>query len=386
MERRLRVLFVLHTLDYGGAEQIVVDFIKRNRTHITPAVLVLDSLGPLASQLRDLGAAIYFTERRSGLDLTQIGKIKNICREFSPDIIHAHQYTPLFYSLLGAYAYKNIKIIFTEHGRHFPDKKSFRRKAFNRILAKRISAITAVSEFTKRALVENEGFSPDAIEVIYNGVDRRMFDFDGHTGCISYKEELGLDCRPLLLVHIGGFRAVKNQRLAIEALLKVLEAGEEAFLVFIGDGPLLSDCSRFASRLGVDRYIKFLGKKDRNEVLRILLAADIVLNTSLSEACSLAILEAMCAGKAVVASRVGGTPEIINDGVNGLLFESGDADGLAERLTLLISRKDLRERLGKEGKRLALDKFSVEKMDKAYLALYNRVLKKEGERCIVGLV
>ena len=113
---------------------------------------------------------------RPGRDLSQIDKIAAVVREFDPDVIQAHQYTPFFYGALGARRAGRRGVIFTEHGRHFPDVVGWKRRWFNRlVLARRASAVTAVCEFTKRRLVEREGIRASRIEVIYNGVDPQRF-------------------------------------------------------------------------------------------------------------------------------------------------------------------------------------------------------------------
>ncbi len=363
--RRLRVLFVLHTLDYAGVEKLVSDFIFRNRSIITPAVIVLDRVGPLGSKLREIGVPVYFTKRKAGLDLSQIKKFGQIYREFSPDVIHAHQYTPFFYSALAGLKCKCGKIIFTEHGRHFPDEVSQLRKLSNKFLVTQASAITAVCEFTKKSLVYNEGLPDKPIKVIYNGIDTKQ-----NVAHLD-KTLFSLEYDWPVVVQVGNFRHVKNQIIAIQAFRKVIDKRINAYLLFVGIGDTLPQCKESTNKLGLDEYIKFAGKQEN--VLGILSFCDIMLNTSLSEGCSIAILEAMFCNLPVLASRVGGNPELVLDGKTGLLFDVNDVNELADKLTKLILNSDLRKNLGKEGKKRVLEEFNIERMDKEYLTLYNEV-------------
>ncbi len=361
----IRVLYILHTLNRAGVEKLVYDLICANDNVIEAGVVCLDSEGELADDLKKKGIRVYFTDRKSGIDLRQVFSLSKIIKEFKPDIIHAHQYTPVFYSLLGKMLCGDVKLIFTEHGRCFPDNVSRKRRLFNRLLFGKISAITAVCEFTKRALVENEGIESDRIEIIYNGVksDLAADPID--------KESIGVcdDCP--VAVHLGNFRPVKNQEFALRGLKLLLERGKRVCFVFIGDGDTLRRCVALSEELGVGDYVRFLGR--RNDVFSILPLADFMINTSISEAFSVALLEGMSVGLPVVATDVGGNREIVLHNRTGLLVGVDADDEFADAVEYLLCDSDARERLGKAGRERVISEFSFERMNRSYLSLYKRV-------------
>ncbi len=363
----LRVLYILHTLERAGVEKLVYDLICSNVNVIKAGVVCLDVEGELADDLRSMGVDVYFTDRKSGIDIGQIFRIANIIRHWRPDVIHAHQYTPFFYSSLADMfsGGRRGKLIFTEHGRHFPDRVSLKRKLFNKILFNRTKAITAVCEFTKRALVANEGVSADKIEIIYNGV---KCDIEGEK---IGKSELGLTEDWPVIVHVGNFRRVKNQGFAIRVLRALREKGHRLYFVFIGDGEELPRCVKMADELGLRDYVRFLGRRD--DVFSVLSVADIMINTSVTEAFSIAMLEGMLAGLPIVATNVGGNCEIVVENETGFLIELNDVNHFAGAIDKLICDVALREQFGTAGSARVISEFCFDKTNEQYLALYRRI-------------
>ncbi len=361
----IRILYILHTLERAGVEKLVFDLICQNRSFIEAQVVCLDCEGDLADALRKEGIGVWFTKRRRGIDITQVFKIAKIVRRWKPDIIHAHQYTPFFYSALAMMLSRNGKLIFTEHGRHVPDTIGWKRHLMNRVLFRQASAITAVCRFTRFALVENERISGNRIEIIYNGINT-----DVQIEPVG-RRALGLDADWPVIVHVGNFRKVKNQGLAIRAMNLLISRGLRAYLVFVGEGEEIVKIKRLAEEFKLNAYVRFLGK--RKDVLSILAESDIMINTSISEACSVAILEAMLAGLPVVATDVGGNSELVVENETGFLADVNNADDFANKIERVLCDIDLRKRLGVAGRERVKKYFDVKKMYKEYIDLYERV-------------
>jgi glycosyltransferase involved in cell wall biosynthesis len=299
----VRVLQILHTLRRAGAEELVYELATANREQIQMAVVCLDEEGALADELRKAGVKIFFTHRRPGIDLSQVTKIASAIREFQPGVIHCHQYTPFFYGAIAVRRAKIGKVLFTEHGRHWPDVVGWKRRFFNRWwLGGQASRITSVSRFTQDRLVEKDGFPRERIEIIYNGVDVSRFENPAERE--KMRTELGLAADAKVVVQVGTFRRVKDQATAIKAFRIVRSRIADVKLVFVGDGPDLAGCRKLADETGLRESILFLGP--RSDIPRILSAGDMMLMTSLSEAHSVSLLEGMAAGLAIVATDVGG--------------------------------------------------------------------------------
>ncbi|MFA5864841.1 MAG: GT4 family glycosyltransferase PelF [Phycisphaerae bacterium] len=369
------VLQILHGLQRAGVERLVYDLTLANRREIETVVVCLDHEGPLADDLRRQGISVYHTHRRVGLDFRQIFRIGKIIRSFNPQVIHCHQYTPFFYGSLASLWTRKGRIVFTEHGRHFPDAVGWKRQMVNRFLSRKADRITAVCKFTRDRLIKNEALPENRIEIIYNGVDLSRFE------TISDRQEartrLGLPADSRIVVQVGTFRAVKDQASAINAFRIVHEHDADAILVFVGDGPDLPSCRKLAEQLGLGEAVRFLGQ--REDIPEILSSADVMLMTSLSEAHSVSLLEAMARRLPIVATNVGGIPETLVNHETGLLVEAKDVQGIANALLQLLRNPDLRTRMGQAGYDRVQKYFQQSQMHQRYLKIY-RDLVGNGER------
>jgi glycosyltransferase involved in cell wall biosynthesis len=368
----IRVLQVLHTLARAGAEQLVYELSAANREQLQTAAVCLDQLGPLAQALQDQGSEVFFTRRKAGMDFSQIGRLAEIIRTFRPDVIHAHQYTPFFYAALAAARARAGKVLFTEHGRHFPDVVSGKRRAFNWFLSRRAKRITAVCEFTRRRLIEREGMPAHRIEVIYNGVDPSRFD--GLPDRLEARRRLSLEAARWVILQVGTFRPVKDQATAIRAMRHVHQELPGAVLAFAGDGPDLPACHELAATCGLQGAVKFLGS--RADIPQVLAAADVLLLTSLSEAHSVSLLEGMAAGVPVVATDVGGNPETVVAGQTGLIAPAGDDVAIAQCLMKLLRDEALRQAMGQAARQRVRERFLRSDMHRRYLDIYQEIARR----------
>lgn len=208
------------------------------------------------------------------------------------------------------------------------------------------------------------------IEVIYNGVDLPTH----HVASASSGQ---LDIKPgsLVIMHVANFKPVKGHKYLLKALKGIIEKHPEAQLVLIGEDTMAGEIQRLAGQLKILDHVLFLGK--RPDVRNLLPLADICVLPSLSEGLSNAILEYMAAGKPVVATNVGGTPELIEHNVHGLLVEKEKSTPLKEALIKLIEDKHLREKMGAAGRQKALDQFFMPGMVNRYEQFYSSLLPRE---------
>jgi glycosyltransferase involved in cell wall biosynthesis len=237
--------------------------------------------------------------------------------------------------------------------------------AADNLTARRCAALLAVSEDTRRAY-ERQGY-PNRIEVVYNGVD-----LDG-VGPRGVRAELGIPESVPLIGEIGRLCDVKGQRELIEALVQL----PDARAVLVGadlerGGAFQVELEREANRLGVADRVVFAGA--REDARDVLAEVDVLALPSWTEGLPLVVLEAMARHKPVVATPVGGTPEVVLDGETGLLVPPRDPDALAAALKRLLADGELRARMGEAGYRRVAERFSADRMTERVLEIYDEVL------------
>lgn len=375
-DRPIRVLSVLHSMHVAGGEILVHDVVRTaDPRRFTHAVALLDDLGPLGEDLRAHGFRVEVLGRKPGLDLRVPARLAALMASWRPDVVHAHQYTPYSYAVMAAAALGPVgrmpKLVFTEHGRHYPDVRRPKRVAFNRTVALPItSRITAVAGFIKACLVDNEGIPAGRIEVLYNGVDAAPFDrpFDRD----AVRASLGLEPHHRVVACIARFAPVKDHAMLVRAFARVAPRFHDARLALVGTGPLEDDIRAQVAAAGIADRVIFTGvRRDVPDVLR---SIEVFALASVSEGNSVTILEAMLAARPVVATAVGGNPEVVLDGGTGLLSPRGDDAAFAESLAVLLADPARGDAMGRAGRERCLDRFLRERMRAAFARIYEDVV------------
>lgn len=370
---RIRVAFVMHKMQVAGAEVLVAEIMRRLAEVVDSTVICLDGIGALGEQLQFEGFRVMSLDRRPGIDWSLPPKLAEIVRGRLVDVIHAHQYTPFFYSALARTRCRTTTpIVFTEHGRHYPDVVSWKRRLANRAWLGRMShATTACCQFAADAVRSKEGFSGGSIQVIPNGIDVSRFNVHESGERQRLRDVLGLKQDRKYVVTPARFHPVKDHSTLIEAFALVALEQSDATLLLLGDGPERHAIERLVDKLGLTGRVEFWGV--RADVDSILAAADIFALSSLSEAASVTILEAMASGLPIVATAVGGTPELVRHNVEGLLSPRQDTSALASSISQLLRDPQLASKMGKAGRKRVLDEYQLDQTVDAYLAIYRRL-------------
>ncbi len=365
--RPIRVGFVLHGMQVAGAEMLVLQIIRRLKEQIHATAFCLDQAGELAAELSKQNCEVITLERRPGRDFRAAWRLAGHFRRLKIEVVHAHQYSPFFYAALARLlSFHQFRIIFTEHGRHFPDVVSPLRRTANRLLLDHLAdAVSAVSAFSAASLAEKDGFSEQQIEVIENGVDIQRING------ADIPHNLGLDRSRRYLVCVARFHPVKDHATLLRAFVIVARQRPEVDLLLVGDGPLGSDLEKLAQELGIKPRVRFLGL--RPDVPGILRAAKVFVLTSLSEAAPLTVLEAMAAGLPVVVTAVGGNPEMVRDGVDGYLVPRGDTEATASAILRMLDDSKAAAAMGSAGAARVREHYSLERAIQRYFALYSRL-------------
>ncbi len=369
---RPTVCQVLHALRVGGAEVLAARLARRMRDDYRFVFACLDELGSLGEELRAEGFPVHVVGRLPGLDLRAVLSLAGLFRRERVDVVHAHQYTPFFYAAAARRLGRGAPVLFTEHGRHFPDYPRKKRMLANRLLLGRRDRVVGVGRAVCRALVANEGLPESGVGLVYNGIDLSPFAAASHDR-EAVRRELGLGADDLVLMQVARLDYLKDHATAVNVVEHVAHRRPEVRLVLVGEGPEGPKIEDQVRRSRLERHVRFLGL--RSDVPRLLAAADLFLLTSISEGIPLTVIEAMAAGLPVVSTDVGGLAEVVEDGKTGFLAPSGDHAALAAKALLLADDVTLRQRMADLGRRRSRDLFSEDRMLGEYRGLYQEMVR-----------
>jgi len=282
-------------------------------------------------------------------------------------LIHAHEFSAIVCGWIVA-TVAGVPVVATVHGKNYFWEKLRRRAAYR--LVSRQGTMVAVSQDLKRFICDRLGIAEKRVEVIYNGVAQAQTVTDEETQ--KCKAEIGISGLYPVLGVVGSLYPVKGHRFLLEAIPEILRRWPQAVLLVIGRGELEAALKEQVEQLAIGANVKFLGM--RQDVPRFLSVLYAFFLPSLSEGLSLALLEAMASGKPVVATRVGGNPELIDHGRTGFLVQPEDARDLAANLVKLLSDPGMMQEFGQQGAARVRQHFSMGQMVNRYRDLYARSL------------
>lgn len=369
---------VLHSLDIGGAEVLAAGLARALSDRFRFVFACLDDVGSLGEQLRDDGFIVELIGRSEGIDWRCGRRLGAFVKAQQVDVLHAHQYTPFFQSLIGRLSRWQTPIVFTEHGRHFPDSRSAKRVAVNRLLMRRRDRVIGVGASVRRTLIANEGISADRVEVIYNGVELGPFEAVRDDSVLrrEVRNELGLADDERVILQVARLNPLKDHLTAISTIRKLRDYGVKARLVLAGEGEERAKIEAAIRETELQGHVTLLGA--RRDIPRLLSAADAFLLSSLSEGIPLTLIEAMAAGVPIVSTDVGGIPEVIDHGATGLLAPARDDGRLAKHLQRALTDLALRQSIIAAAQDKARERFSLDEMHRRYAEVYSECLARRG--------
>lgn len=366
-------MHITYDMRIGGTEMVVKNLIEGfDDPAFKMSIFCIEApLGPWGEDLANAGIPITTVARQPGFDRGLIKAIRQHLREHNIDIIHCHQYTPWVYGVLAAAGLKT-KVIFTEHGRFYPDFGTWKRKLINPVLAWLTDATTAISSATKQALVTHENLSARNIEVIYNGI--KAVEPVPEETQQALKAELGIAASQTVFGTIARFDPIKNHLMMLRAFKDVLDAGKDAKLVIVGDGEMRADIETLIKELGISDHVVLTGYQP--QPARYLSIMDIFLLSSFSEGTSMTLLEAMSLGKPCVVTDAGGNAEVITNNEIGLVVANNDKSAFAKAMLQLNSDNALYNQFSVAAHLRFEKNFSVESMCTAFQAIYKRLMQE----------
>lgn len=282
--------------------------------------------------------------------------LRRLLREVDPDVVNYHFLTPSAIHFAVLKALFSYRLVISCHGSDVTDLKALNRR-LSPVVLSQADAVTCVSRFLARSLQEQVPSSPEP-EVIYNGID------------FSYWKQEATSCRDSLknVVSVGALKSVKGHDVLIRAFADVVDVHPTAHLILAGDGPKRDEYENLTNSLGLNDHIRFAGWQDANGVRTLLGGASLFVFPSRNEGFGIALLEAMAAGLPVVASNVGGIPEVVH-GANALLVPPRSPSALAEAISKGLADDEWRKNAVQQSK----EKAAIFDWDHA-ITQYERVL------------
>jgi glycosyltransferase involved in cell wall biosynthesis len=361
-----RVLQIVLSLDPGGTERLVLELAARLHHAIPTAVCCLDHAGAWAGELERQGIRVTALNRTSGFRPTLGRAVAEAARAHGATVAHAHHYSPFVYGALSRLTGSDVKVVFTEHGRLSDRGPSSKRRMVNSVLRRLASRVYTVSEDVRRHLVA-EGFRPADVGVIYNGISVGPRPSPEQRAAV--RRELGAGDDVTVLATIARLDPVKDLATMIDAVAS-LGRSTSSKLVIVGDGDERAALERRVDAAGLRDRVRFFGHRD--DARRWLAGCDLYLNSSISEGVSLTILEAMAAALPIVATGVGGTPEVVTSDC-GRLVPSRNSAALAAAIEELSNDPSLRAAMSEASRRRVEAHFTLERMVSEYRRVYEEL-------------
>ncbi len=357
-------------LPLGGTERLVERMARKPPKGFRASVVCLDQVGALGEGLLRDGIELKHVPRRPGFDHTLPWRLAAHAARRRIDVLHCHQYTPWFYGVLARLFRPRLKILFTEHGRFYPDVPSGKRRIFNRILSPWTQGITAVSPAVKDALVRVEAFPAGKIRIVFNGIEAPVAG-----DRVALRRRLSLHPDWVYFILCARFDPIKWIPGLVAAFARVAHGRSDCGLILVGDGPEAEAVRRAVRSFGLEDRVVLPGFQD--QVADWLGAADIFVLSSLSEGTSVSLIESMALGLPSVATAVGGNVFVVEDRVTGLLAPSENAEALAAAMAELADHPALRHAMGDAARRHFESDFRLDRMIETYRAIYLELLGKK---------
>jgi glycosyltransferase involved in cell wall biosynthesis len=368
-EERKRILLLNAALFIGGAENVTAALcrgIDRERFEVT--VAHLGGRGEVGKALVESGFdVVSLQSERGGVDYLSGLRLRSLLKAKRIDLVHTHDLYSMIDSAVSCKTLPRVRHINTFHFGNYP-RRIRRWHLFEKYFSRLPDRLVAVGEVQKGLLVKHYGFRPETVSVIHNGVD------DIRAGIDTQMREQVRAGRKIVIGSVGTLIAQKAIADLLDVAYQLKQAGLDFRLVIVGDGKLRASLEEKSIGLGLSRDVEFLGWVPEAS-RRILPWVDIFVQTSLWEAMSIVVLEAMSCGIPVVVTDVGENPHVISNGVNGFLSKPRAIEDMAGKIGALIQNEASRRQIGAAARDTWESRYTAHRMCRQYEKLYLQTLR-----------
>lgn len=372
------IVHVIYSLGAGGLENGLVNIINRiPEKQYRHAIICLTESGSFEDRIKNPATRIFSLHATPGHSFRLYWKLWKIMRQLKPSIVHTRNLSALEAQIPAFFLMKGVKTVHGVHGRDVFDLEGKSRKynLLRKVIRPLVGRYITVSLDLKNWLVKTIGVNQKAVIQIYNGVDQSFFK-PGTVSLPDIEKTVFLPKKPVVIGTVGRLAAVKDQATLIRAFniaLETLPLGKQHMrLLITGDGPLRVQLEALINELGIGEFVCMTG--DRNDIADILRLLDVFVLPSLGEGISNTILEAMATALPIIATNIGGNPELIEDGVNGYLVPCNDPEKLAEAIVKLTESSNTRSLMGKASLIKISEQFNWDSTVEKYVNVYDELL------------
>ncbi len=369
-----RILHIVEDLKIGGLERVLASIVLTlDPSKYDVQVWCLSRGGAVAEELIARGIALRILKMDSYHRPLQIAALARLMKTEQFAIIHTHGYFASTFGRLAAILARISVVITHVHSTYHDYGK--RNRLIERVLSYFTDRIICISRAVETFVTVDEGIRKIKTCLIYNGVDFPV-SIDADRCRREVRNSLGIDAAAIVITVVASLTANKGHRLLLEAFAQVFRTHPTVRLAIVGGGPLRQEIEAAARKLAIDQSVSLLGV--RNDVFELLRASDIfVLPSQNREGLGVALIEAMAAGLPVIGTNLGGIPEIIVEGENGFLVAPGSPGQLADALVKLVDNQGLRVSMGRRGRELYEEKFTLSEMIHRIETLYDQLLENK---------
>jgi glycosyltransferase involved in cell wall biosynthesis len=383
LKRKIKLVYIISNVSLGGAQTLLFDIVNylKQKTDLEITVIIIDS-GEFLKMYEEYGIKFIDLKEKGFVNMNIFFRLKKILKEMEPDIVHTHLLTADFYGRIAA-RQAGVPIIYsTCHSYSFSNhtedadinKISIMDLIDNFIISYSKSYLIAISKIVKKYLINRNSSFEKITEVIYNGVDISKEKYKlSLTGILNLRNEHNISKDDFVITILGRLETQKGHRFFLESIKDFLKQKKNVKVLILGEGILRSEIETQIKDTDLSAYVNIVGFQTETE--KFIEISDLICVPSLWEGFGLVIIEAMIKRKIVLASNVGGIPEIIEDGKTGFLFEVNNKTSFQEKINFILDNFNELSYIKENALKFVKDKFDIQKNSELY---YQSYLKKLG--------
>lgn len=361
----MKILQVITGLQSGGSENMLLNSLPKFNKNFEMLVVSINSEGAIAKELRKKKIKVICLNCDKLTSFSKaLSKLIKIIEDFKPDLIHSHLFHANIISRIAGNK-TNIPVVCSQ--RNLGDWRSWWHNWLDKLTSKWCKKIICSSNAIKNSVQKKTGISKDKFIVIHNGIDIQKY-------IKAKKAKLNIAKKFLVIGCVANLRKEKGHKYLIKAAKKVVDKIPNCIFLLVGDGKLRKDLEKQIEELNLKKNILFLGS--RKDIPNLMKAMDVFVLPSISEGFGIVLVEAMASGVPVVATKVGGIPEIVVENKTGYLVNPKDSSNLTNKMTELLKSSSLRKRFSSTGIKRAKNKFTIQRYVNEHEKIYKSLIEK----------